>query len=482
MLNRWLALTPLLLVALLFAAAPSLASAFANAETATAADAASAAEEASAGEAVAESAVELTPQLELDYTVNTIVMLFAAVLVIAMQAGFAMLEVGLNSQKNAVNILFKNLMDFAMGVLLYLVVGYGLMYPGGTDEEKAAAPWFKFGSSMVTRDAQAGESEGSWSTPPSAWSNSADFMFQVAFAATAATIVSGAVAGRMKFSAYLVYSAIITAFVYPISGYWKWGGGYLAQQGFHDFAGSIVVHAVGGFAALAGAMVLGPRLGRFKDGKAIAMPGHNLTFAALGVFILWVGWYGFNPGSQLTYNGVVNAELTSYIALTTTLAAAAGAVTAMLIAWGKFGKPDLTMALNGALAGLVGITANCDRVEQWEALTIGAIAGGIVFSGVLLLDMLKIDDPVGAFPVHGMCGVWGGLATGMFGDPTNDLSRMDFFLVQLKSTAIVCAWAFATMFIVFMALKAIGMLRVHPEEELRGLDLSEHGMEAYVVT
>lgn len=419
---------------------------------------------------------------DLGYTINTLIMFLCAVLVLFMQAGFAMVEVGLNSQKNTINILFKNLMDLSLGIVLYLFIGYGLMYPGDAYEGK----WFGFGSSMVTRDAQAGATEGTWAEPPSSlqWSNSADFMFQVAFAATAATIVSGAVAGRMKFSAYLVYSIILTGLVYPVSGMWKWGGGALAAMGFQDFAGSVVVHAVGGMAGLAGAMALGPRIGRYTpEGKSVPMPGHNITYAALGVFILWIGWYGFNPGSQLTYNGIANAEATTYIALTTTLAAAAGTIAAMLCSWGKFGKPDITMALNGALAGLVGITANCDRVSEIEALIIGGVAGVLVFAGILLLDKLRIDDPVGAVPVHGMCGIWGGLATGIFGDlPDGIATQGEFFMVQLKSTAIICLWAFVTMMIVFYSLKALGLLRVTPEEEQRGLDITEHGMEAYVLT
>jgi len=268
--------------------------------------------------------------------------------------------------------------------------------------------------------------------------------------------------------------------VYPISGFWKWGGGFLDQMGFQDFAGSIVVHAVGGFAGLAGAIVLGPRLGRYVNGRSVPMPGHNIAFAALGVFILWVGWYGFNPGSQLTYDGFANAEATTYIALTTTIAAAGGAVAAMFFAWILFGKPDVTMALNGTLAGLVGITANCDRVSQGESLTIGLVAGVLVVLGIMLLDRLKIDDPVGAWPVHGLCGVWGGLATGIFGDlPDGIESQGEFFLVQLKSTAIICAWAFVTMFILFSILKAVGILRVSEAEEQQGLDLTEHGMKAY---
>ncbi|MCA9077219.1 MAG: ammonium transporter [Planctomycetaceae bacterium] len=422
---------------------------------------------------------------DMGYTINTLIMFVCAVLVLFMQAGFAMVEVGLNSQKNTINILFKNVMDLSLGIVLYLFVGYGLMYGGDTE----GSPWFGWSGSMVARDAQMAD-DGTWATPPTDSdgapyaSNAADFMFQVAFAATAATIVSGAVAGRMKFIAYLCYSIILTGLIYPISGYWKWGGGQLDQWGFQDFAGSVVVHAVGGFAGLAGAIALGPRIGRYTaEGKSVPMPGHNITYAALGVFILWIGWYGFNPGSQLTYDGAVQAEATTYIALTTTLSAAAGAILAMVCSWGKFGKPDITMALNGALAGLVGITANCDRVSEMEALIIGAVAGFLVFAGILALDKLKIDDPVGAFPVHGLCGIWGGLATGIFGDiPDGIASQGEFFFVQLKSTAIICAWAFVTMMVVFYVLKAIGMLRVSPEEEQRGLDITEHGMEAYTLS
>ncbi|MCA8992953.1 MAG: ammonium transporter [Planctomycetaceae bacterium] len=413
-------------------------------------------------------------------------MFICAILVIFMQAGFSMVEVGLNSQKNTVNILFKNLMDFCLGALLYLFIGFGLMYPGGD----YAGKWFGFGGSMVTRDAQGFDKEtGTFEVDPNTnddgvatYSSTADFMFQVAFAATAATIVSGAVAGRMKFTAYLMYSAIITAVVYPISGMWKWGGGIANAEGFQDFAGSIVVHAVGGFAGLAGALALGPRIGRFTaDGKSRPIHGHNLTFAALGVFILLIGWYGFNPGSLLAYDGTVNAEATVFIALTTTLAAAAGANAAMFFAWGLFKKPDLTMGLNGALAGLVGITANCDRVTQGESIIIGAVAGILVVLGIMLLEKLCIDDPVGAFPVHGICGVWGGLATGIFGDIPDDFagSRGAFLIIQVKWTVIICLWAFATMAAVFYGMKAIGQLRVDEEEEMQGLDLSEHGMVAY---
>jgi len=321
-------------------------------------------------------------------------------------------------------------------------------------------------------------------------SASSDFLFQVAFAATAATIVSGAVAGRMKFTGYLVYSAILTGLIYPISGMWKWGGGALAEMGFADFAGSVVVHAVGGFAGLAGAMLLGPRIGRYsEDGKSQPILGHNIPLAALGVLILWVGWYGFNPGSQLAYTSNANAEVTSYIAVTTTLSAAAGCVVAMFLSWGMFGKPDLSMALNGALAGLVGITANCDQVTMESALIIGAVSGVLVVLAILALDKLKIDDPVGAFPVHGVCGVWGGIATGIFGltmpeitladETIKVLTRSEYIMVQLKSTAIICVWAFVTMFILFSILKAVGLLRVSAEDEIKGLDIVEHGMPAY---
>lgn len=480
--SRWIALSPLLcLLGVMLFMTP--ATSWGQDEAGeTAAAEVTAVEETAAEEAAGEEEAPLSDldqyKAEMNYAMNTMFMLICAVLVLFMQAGFAMVEVGLNSQKNAVNILFKNLMDLCIGVMLFWLFGFNLMYPGGD----FAGKWFGTISPYVNRD-NPGYDLGYGK------SVATDFMFQVAFAATAATIVSGAVAGRMKFSAYLVYSAIITGLVYPVSGMWKWGGGALAEWGFQDFAGSVLVHAVGGFAGLAGALALGPRIGRFgKDGKSHPMPGHNLTFAALGVFILWVGWYGFNPGSQLAYSTTVDAEAVSYIALTTTLSAAAGSIVAMCIAWGIFGKPDLTMGLNGALAGLVGITANCDRVSQIEAVIIGAIAGALVVAAIIALEKLKIDDPVGAFPVHGVCGVWGGLATGIFGDiPTNDdgsemFSQMGFFMVQLKSTAIICVWAFVTMAIVFFALKAIGMLRVTEEEEVQGLDINEHGMHCYTTT
>jgi len=412
-----------------------------------------------------------------DYTINSLIMFICAVLVIFMQAGFAMVEIGLNSAKNTVNILSKNVMDFCVGVLLYLFVGFALMYPGTA---WIYPGWLGTPNAFVARDAQVKpESEPAvWAAPPFysdgvKYSTSADFLFQVAFAATAATIVSGAVAGRLKFLGYLIYTAILTGLIYPISGSWKWGGGWLNDLGFHDFAGSIIVHAVGGFAGLVGAMFLGPRIGRYtSSGKSVPIPGHNLSLAALGVFILLVGWYGFNPGSQLTYSGVANAQATTYIALTTTIAAAAGAVVALLVGWGMFGKPDLTMALNGVLGGLVAITANCDCVSQQGALMIGGIGGLLVVLGIVLLDKLKIDDPVGAWPVHGLCGLWGGIATGIFGEGKN-------LTHQIIGSAAIIAWTVVTMAIVFGLLKAIGLLRVSPQEEVDGLDVHEHGMRAY---
>ena len=454
-----------------------------------------------------------TYEEENAYTINTLIMFVCAVLVIFMHAGFAMLEAGLNSSKNTINILFKNLMTLSVGILLYFFIGFGLMYPGGDYEGK----WFGFGGSGVSNDLEALEKEdidsaikefeaakAEYAKNPEGdepelglriigddgdayvvssigdYSSSVDFLFQCAFAATAATIVSGAVAGRMQFKAYLIFSAVITGLVYPISGMWKWGSGWMAEAGFQDFAGSILVHAVGGFAGLSAAMILGARIGRFNsDGKSTPIPGHNITFAALGVFILWVGWYGFNPGSQLTYSGVSNANATLTIAVTTSLSAAAGAIVAMAVAWGLFGKPDVTMALNGALAGLVSITANCDRVSNGEAMVIGAIGGILVVLGIIALEKIKVDDPVGAWPVHGLCGLWGGIATGVFGNVPDELTRGGFIWVQTYCSLIVIIWAFATMFALFSILKATGVLRVSVEEETSGLDITEHGMHAY---
>lgn len=394
------------------------------------------------------------------YAIDNFFLFICAVLVLFMQAGFALVESGLNSAKNTVNILYKNLMDLSLGAILFFIIGYGLMYPG----DAFTGGWFGFGGFGIGTEAP--EAVGGNLHP------AVDFLFQVAFAATAATIVSGAVAGRMKFQAYLIYSAVITAFIYPISGMWKWGGGWLNELGFYDFAGSLVVHALGGFAGLAAAIVLGPRIGRFNaDGSPNAMPGHNLAISTLGVFILLIGWFGFNPGSQLAIAGADNTSIVMIIATNTLLAAAAGAVLAMLTAWALFKKPDLTMAMNGLLGGLVGITANCDSVTYNEALIIGAVAGILVVVGVKMLDAMKIDDPVGAWPVHGLNGVWGGIATGIFGGHP--------LMAQIIGSIAIPLWGFATMFVLFLILKAAGILRVSKDDEMKGLDISEHEEEAY---
>ena len=408
----------------------------------------------------AEETTAMAPNPLDAYAIDNFFLFIAAVLVLFMQAGFAMVESGLNAAKNSVNILFKNLMDLSVGAILFYLVGYSMMYGA-----PVIGGYFGFNGFGISSAAPVAPGSG-------VLNPQVDWLFQVAFAATAATIVSGAVAGRLQFRAYLIYSAILTGLIYPISGYWKWGGGWLDQMGFYDFAGSLVVHAVGGFAGLAGAIVLGARTGRFtKEGLPKAMPGHNLPIAALGVFILWIGWYGFNPGSQLAISGVDNTNAVMLIATNTTLAAAAGAVAAMILAWVLFKKPDITMALNGVLGGLVGITANCDSVTNNEALVIGIVAGILVVLSIKLLDMIKVDDPVGAFPVHGVCGVWGGLATGIFGGHP--------MVAQIVGSLVIPIWAFVTMFILFSILKAVGMLRVSEEDELKGLDITEHKEEGY---
>jgi Amt family ammonium transporter len=315
-------------------------------------------------------------------------------------------------------------------------------------------------------------------------------MFQVVFAATAATIVSGAMAERTKFSAYLFYSIFISAFIYPVVGHWIWGGGWLSAKGMVDFAGSTVVHSVGGWAALAGALMLGPRLGKYnRDGSSNAIPGHNIPLAALGVFILWFGWFGFNPGSTTSGTNLSIAV----IAVTTNLAAAAGAVLAMIVTWIKYGKPDTSMALNGALAGLVAITAGCASVSPLSAIVIGSAAGVLVALSVEFIDkVLKIDDPVGAISVHGVCGAWGTLAVGLFAETRYGLASgagelnglffgggMTLFMTQLTGVVTVFLWVFSTALLVFFAAKKLIGLRVSDEEQLKGLDISEHGMESY---
>ncbi len=397
---------------------------------------------------------------EIAFAIDNLTMFICAVLVLFMQAGFAMVEAGFNGGKNTINILFKNLMDMAIGGVLFFIVGYGIMYPGEFNGIFGFA-----GVGIPAQDALDPNYLPHYQT---------DFLFQVAFAATAATIVSGAVAGRMQFRSYLIYSGVITALVYPIAGSWQWGGGWLSALGFHDFAGSLIVHAVGGFAGLAGAIALGPRLGKFNaDGSANPMPGHNITAATLGVFILLIGWFGFNPGSVLAMTGEANTIAVVFVAVNTFLAACTGAVAAMMASYFvNKGKPDLGITLNGMLAGLVGITANADIVTNVEALLIGLVAGVVVVGGMVLLEKMRIDDPVGAWPVHGLCGIWGGIATGLFGEGAT-------LGVQILGSAVYSAWAFGTMLAVFYLIRAAGFLRVTEKEELEGLDISEHGAVNY---
>jgi Amt family ammonium transporter len=386
--------------------------------------------------------------------------LIAAALVFFMQAGFAMVEVGFTRAKNAVNILMKNLMDFSMGSIAYWAIGFGLMFGMTT------TGWFGTSGFFL--------SDFSPGTDP--WVL-AFWMFQVVFAATAATIVSGAMAERTKFIAYLVYSVLVSAFIYPIFGSWAWGGlynggGWLERLGFIDFAGSTVVHSVGGWVALAGAVVLGPRIGKYtKEGKLSPIPGHNLPLAALGVFILWLGWFGFNPGSTTAANKDI-----ALIFVNTNLAAAAGALFAMLTAWAKFKKPDVGMSLNGVLAGLVAITSPCASVTPLSSVIIGALAGVIVVLSVLFFDRIKVDDPVGAISVHGVCGAWGTLAAGIF-----DIGGASAKMIGVQILGIVAAfiWAFGVGFIVFKLIEKTVGLRVTAEEEAEGLDYGEHRASAY---
>lgn len=432
-------------------------------------------EEEAAAVEVETEAVEEAPAEEADlglaYALDNSVLFIAAILVMWMQAGFAMVETGFNASKNAVNILFKNTMDFCIGALFFFAFGFSMMYPGLYGIDVTEKPYFAFGGFGLYE----GSAERSLSPET-------DWLFQCMFAATAATIVSGAVAGRIKIGAYFVYSAVISGLIYPISGFWKWGGGWLMQfengLKFQDFAGSAVVHMVGGFAGLAGAILLGPRIGRFVNGKSVALPGHSLPLAALGVFILWFGWYGFNPGSMLTFHATSSIDGAMHCAVTTTLAAAAGGVTGTFVSWLLFGKPDLSIALNGILGGLVGITACCDAMSNPMAMVVGVVAGLLVIAAMTMLEKLQIDDPVGAFPVHGVCGIWGCLALGIL--PNAHLaSGATNFMTQLIGVVSIGAWAFVTMFILFSILKAIDFFRAPEAEEMKGLDISEHGMQAY---
>jgi len=398
---------------------------------------------------------------------DTLWVLIAAFFVFFMQAGFGMVEAGFIRAKNTCNILTKNFLDFCMASLGFFLFGYAIMFGEGNGF-MGFKGWFLIGA------------ESGASIPLYAF-----WLFQAAFCGAAATIVAGGMAERMKFPAYLIYSFLISAFIYPVVGHWIWGGGWLAQKGFADFAGSTVVHAVGGFAALIGTIILKPRAGKYNpDGSANAIAGHNIPLASLGVFILWFGWFGFNPGSTL---GVGNGNLIARVAINTNLAAAAGGITAMITVWRMFGKPDLSMAMNGALAGLVAITAPCAFVEPWAAILIGGIGGVIVVFGVIVLDKMKIDDPVGAVPVHGLNGIWGTISIGLFGQKALGLAQNGLFYgggfaqlgIQILGVTSVVFFVLLTMGIIFKIIDATIGLRVSREEELKGLDIGEHGMESY---
>ena len=390
--------------------------------------------------------------------VNNTWVILAGALVFLMQAGFALVEAGFTRAKNTTNIAMKNFMDFSVGALAYWAIGFGLAYGGETLGGFVA--YGSIGDAFFVNNP--GEST-SW-------------FFQVVFAATAATIVSGAMAERTKFSSYLLYTVFITGFIYPIVSHWAWGGGFLSQLStpYIDFAGSGVVHLVGGTAALAGVIAIGPRIGRYgPNGEVRPMPGHSLLLATIGVFLLWFGWYGFNGGSTLA---AVGADFPSII-VTTTLAAAAGGTVAMFVSWAHpaFRKPDPGMTLNGCLAGLVGITAGCANVDNVGAVMIGGIAGVIVIFAVLFFDRLRIDDPVGAISVHGVAGAWGVLAVGLF----DSNGSVDQLVSQAIGVVAIFAWTFVTSSAVFWAIKLTVGLRVSAEEEIEGLDMTEHGVQAY---
>lgn len=400
--------------------------------------------------------------------------LLAAVLVMFMQAGFAMLTAGFSRSKNAGNMLMKNLMDFCFGTIAFWAIGFGLMFGAGN---------FLFGTSgFFLTDSGETFSALSWSKVPL----ECKYFFQLVFCATAATIVAGAMAERTKFVAYIFYSIAITAIIYPIVGHWIWGGGWLAELGMWDFAGSTVVHSTGGWLALTGAIMLGPRTGKYAaDGSSNAIPGHNIPLAALGTFILWFGWFGFNPGSTMALVPEI-----AHIAAATNIAGAAGGIAAMIAAWWMFKKPDVSMALNGVLGGLVSITASCAFVSLGSAIWIGIVGGVLVVLAVYYMDQyLHVDDPVGAIAVHGVCGSWGTLALGLFaqdkfspGTTGNGLffgGGAKLLGVQALGVISVFAWCMATGFLLFYVIKNLVGLRVSREEELRGLDIDEHGMEAY---
>lgn len=407
-----------------------------------------------------------TSAADMARSIDTIWVLVTASLVFFMQAGFALVEAGFTRSKNTVNILYKNLMDFSVGSIVFWTLGFGLMF-GSDIAGFIGTPDFFFKNGW----------EGG--VPAEAF-----LIFQTVFAATAATIVSGAMAERTEFKSYLIFSLVISAIIYPVSGHWVWGGGWLSQLStpFHDFAGSTVVHMVGGVVALTGAAALGPRLGKYSGKKVNAIPGHNMTLGALGVFILWLGWFGFNPGSQLAASGSSNAIAISHIFVTTNIAAAAGAVAGLVTSWLRWGKPSLSLALNGALAGLVGVTAGCAVVTATGALAIGLISGVVLVFAVTFFDnVLRIDDPVGAISVHGVCGALGTIMVGLFSESTGLFYGHGAaqLISQLIGVAAVAAWAGITGFILFKVLKATVGLRVPKRIEEEGLDIYEHGESAY---
>ncbi|MDM7997148.1 MAG: ammonium transporter [Acidobacteriota bacterium] len=420
-----------------------------------------------AGDAATDNAAALeSVKSELQLNLNIVWTCAAAFLVFFMQAGFALVETGFTRAKNAVNILMKNLMDFVIGSLVFFLVGFGLMF-GATNG------WF--GTTLFGLSGVGQGSNWEWTF----------LIFQTVFAATAATIVSGAMAERTKFVAYLVYSGVISLFIYPIFGSWAWGNllltdnqSWLAVMGFHDFAGSTVVHSIGGWLALAGALTLGPRYGKYSaEGKPNAILGHSMPLATLGVFILWFGWFGFNPGSTTAGNGMIG-----YIAVTTNLAGAAGALLALITSWLVIKKPDISMTLNGALAGLVAITAPCDGVSPMGAIAIGSVAGVLVVLSVLFFDYVaKVDDPVGAVSVHAVNGLWGTLSFGLFSTSSGLFYGHGFkqLGIQLLGAGTAFVWAFGLGLILFWILKKTIGLRVSAQEELKGLDIEEHGNEAY---
>ena len=413
------------------------------------------------------------PELNAAFLANNLWLLIATILVIFMNAGFAMVEAGMCRSKNAVNILAKNLFVFALAVTSYWFIGYSLMYGGSLIDG-----WLFFNGLFFDPTVTA-ETVADGGLVPTV-----DFLFQAAFAGTAATIVSGLVAERVKFGEFVVFALILTAFIYPIAGSWKWNGGWLDSLGFIDFAGSSIVHSVGAWAGLVGAMLLGPRIGKFKEGKPQAMPGHNMSIATLGALILWIGWYGFNPGSQLAMD-----QWVPYVAVTTTLAAAGGAIGSTVVSTMTSGKPDLTMTINGILAGLVSITAGCGDMTLTGSWLAGLVGGVIVVFAVGALDAAGIDDPVGAFSVHGVCGVWGTLVIGLWGTAVQgDGSGLGLFnggginllLVQALGAGVYALWSLITCWIAWSVIGGLfGGIRVSESEEIQGLDIGEHGMEAY---